>query len=78
MNVAAENPARLAELVTMWWVEAGKYKVLPLDGSVQQRLSAERPQIARPRKQFVYYPGGAVVRLVHWRDNNPVVWRRRR
>ena len=20
---------------------------------------------------------GAVVRLVHWRDNNPVVWRRR-
>jgi uncharacterized protein DUF4440 len=21
--------------------------------------------------------GGAVVRLVHWRDNNPVVWRRR-
>jgi arylsulfatase len=61
VNVAAENPAKLAELVTMWWVEAGKYKVLPLDGSVQQRLTAERPQVARPRKQFVYYAGGAVV-----------------
>jgi hypothetical protein len=60
-NVAADNPEKLAELVTMWWVEAGKYKVLPLDGSVQQRLAAERPQASRPRTRFVYYPRGAVV-----------------
>jgi arylsulfatase A-like enzyme len=61
VNVAAEHPDKLRELVTLWWAEAGKYKVLPLDGSVQQRLQAERPQIARPRERYTYYPGGAIV-----------------
>lgn len=61
VNVAAEHPAKLRELVTLWWTEAGKYKVLPLDGSVQQRLTAERPQIAGPRNRYVYYPDGAIV-----------------
>jgi arylsulfatase len=61
VNLAAEHPDKLRELVTLWWTEAGKYKVLPLDGSVQQRLAADRPQIARPRTRFVYYPGGAIV-----------------
>jgi arylsulfatase len=49
------------ELVTLWWDEAGKYKVLPLDGSLQPRLAAERPQTAKPRTRYVYYPGGSVV-----------------
>ncbi len=44
-----------------WWAEAEKYKVLPLDGSMQIRLAAERPQTSRPRDRFVYYPHGAVV-----------------
>jgi hypothetical protein len=61
VDLAADRPDKLRELVTLWWAEAGKYKVLPLDGTVQQRLAAERPQIARPRSQYVYYPGGAIV-----------------
>ena len=60
-DVAAEHPDRLRELIALWWAEAEKYKVLPLDGSLQARLATERPQTSRPRKQFVYYPGGSVV-----------------
>ena len=60
-DVAADHPEKVRELIALWWTEAGKYKVLPLDGSVQQRLAVERPQIARPRTRFVYYPGGAIV-----------------
>jgi hypothetical protein len=44
-----------------WWDEAGKYKVLPIDGSLQPRLAAERPQTSKPRTRYVYYLGGAVV-----------------
>ena len=60
-NVAAEHPDRLRELVALWWSEAERYKVLPLDGSLQARLQTERPQTSKPRTQFVYYPGGSVV-----------------
>jgi arylsulfatase A-like enzyme len=60
-NVADQHPAKLRELISMWWVEAGKYKVLPIDGTMNQRLAVERPQTSKPRTRFVYYPGGSVV-----------------
>jgi arylsulfatase A-like enzyme len=60
-NVAAEHPAKLQDLVARWWVEAGKYQVLPLDGEVTTRTTVERPQTSRPRSRFVYYPGLAPV-----------------
>jgi arylsulfatase A-like enzyme len=60
-NVAADHSDRLQELIALWWQEAEKYKVLPLDGSLQARLAAERPQTSKPRTRFVYYPGGSVV-----------------
>jgi arylsulfatase A-like enzyme len=60
-NVAADHPDRLRDLVATWWAEAEKYKVLPLDGSLQPRLATERPQTSRPRTSFTYYPNGAVV-----------------
>lgn len=60
-DVAAEHPEKLQELVRLWWAEAGKYKVLPLDGSLQQRLQAERPQTSRPRTSFTYYPNLGMV-----------------
>jgi arylsulfatase A-like enzyme len=56
-NVAAEHPEKLRELVALWWVEAGKYKVLPLDGDLKSRLVVERPLTSRPRTSFTYYPG---------------------
>lgn len=56
-NVAAENRSRLIEMIAQWYVEAGKYKVLPVDGRGQQRFGDERPQIALPRTSYTYYPG---------------------
>ena len=60
-NVAAEHPEKLAELVDLWWAEAEKYQVLPIDGQVLERLTVEKPTIAGPRDKFVFYPGGASV-----------------
>ena len=69
-NVAAENKAKLIEMVAQWYVEAGKYKVLPVDGRVMLRAMEERPQIAVDRNSYTYYPntqpmsgGGSVVTL---------------
>lgn len=56
-NVAAGNKHRLQELVTLWYAEAGKYKVLPIDGRGQSRFADPRPQIAAERSRFTYYPG---------------------
>jgi arylsulfatase A-like enzyme len=56
-DVAAEHPQKLLELVRLWWVEAGKYQVLPLDGDVKSRMVVERPLTSRPRTRFTYYPG---------------------
>ena len=56
-NVAAENPEKLTELIGTWYVEAGKYNVMPVDGSGLARLIGEKPLIAAPRNQYVYRPG---------------------
>jgi hypothetical protein len=44
-------------MIAQWYVEAGKYNVLPIDGSALERLMAERPQIAESRDQYIYRPG---------------------
>jgi arylsulfatase A-like enzyme len=56
-NVAGENRAKLIEMIAQWYVEAGKYNVMPVDGRGTQRLAEERPQIAVDRKSYTYYPG---------------------
>ncbi|MEB3338566.1 MAG: arylsulfatase [Leptolyngbyaceae bacterium] len=56
-NVAAENRARLIEMIAQWYVEAGKYNVLPVDGRGQLRFGDERPTIALSRTRYTYYPG---------------------
>ncbi len=60
-NLAETHRDRLIELITLWYVEAGKYQVLPIDGTMNQRISVERPRVSRPRQRLVYHPGGAVV-----------------
>jgi arylsulfatase A-like enzyme len=56
-NVAHSNRPRMIEMIATWYVEAGKYKVLPIDGRGVLRLADERPQIALDRKRYTYYPG---------------------
>jgi arylsulfatase len=71
-DLAARQPEKLRELVALWWAEAGKYKVLPLDGSVFQRLTAERPRLTAERSQYVFYPDLSVVPI----GSTPAVFNR--
>ena len=45
-DLARKEPARLIGMIGMWYTEAGKYNVLPLDSRTTIRLATERPQIA--------------------------------
>ncbi len=56
-NVAKEHPDVLQELITLWYVEAGKYNVLPLDGPDMKRFACPRPQITKDRSRYIYFPG---------------------
>jgi hypothetical protein len=53
-DVAAANPQKLRELQDLFWVEAKKYQVLPLDASAATRLVAPRPNITAGRSVFTY------------------------
>jgi arylsulfatase len=55
-NVAADNRERLIEMIAQWYVEAGKYNVMPIDGRGAQRVQDERPTIAVGRNSYTYYP----------------------
>ena len=53
-NLAASNPQKLKEMQDLFWVEARKYQVLPLDASKFTRFVAPRPSIAAGRTEFNY------------------------
>jgi arylsulfatase len=53
-DVAATNPQKVKELEALFWTEAEKYQVLPLDGSVVPRLLAQRPSITAGRNSFTW------------------------
>jgi arylsulfatase len=56
---AAEHPEKVLEMAQLWWTEAGKHNVLPLDGRGVERFAATgRPSVSEPRDQYVYYQGG--------------------
>ncbi len=52
----ASYRAKLIELIGQWYVEAGKYNVLPVDGRGTARFAEERPQIAAGRTSYTFYP----------------------
>lgn len=57
-NLAEQEPAKLKELQDLFWVEAEKYQVLPIDNSRLERFDvALRPSLTRGRDEFTYYPG---------------------
>jgi len=56
-NIAAENRAKLIEMIATWYVEAGRYKVMPVDGRGVQRFADERPQLTADRSTYTFYPG---------------------
>ena len=59
-DIAAKNSEKLRQLQDMWWTEAARYSVLPLDGRKTERLNGElqgRPSLTGGRTKFTYYPG---------------------
>ena len=56
-DVAAEHRDRLIAMIATWYVEAGKYNVMPVDGSGLARMIAEKPLVAAPRDRYTYRPG---------------------
>jgi len=53
-DLAAKNPAKLKEMQALFWQEAKKYPVLPLDNSFVARAITPRPSITAGRNEFVW------------------------
>jgi arylsulfatase A-like enzyme len=53
-DVAVKNPAKLKEMQDLFWKEAQKYQVLPLDSSVAGRLVTPRPSLSAGRTSFTW------------------------
>ena len=51
-NLASEEPSRLREMIDLWWLEAGRNGVLPLDDRVGQRGR----RLAKPRTSYRFIP----------------------
>ena len=61
-DLAAEHPEKLQALIDIWFEEADRNFVLPLDDrTAPEMLAVERPQFEPPRNRYVYYPGTAPV-----------------
>ena len=54
-NIADKNPAKLKEMQDLFWKEAEKYQVLPLDNSVVARLLTPKPSLSAGRNVFTYH-----------------------
>jgi len=57
-NLALEKPEKLQELVELWWSEAGRYDVLPLDDRMGELFTGSRykPGSIHAKRHYVYYP----------------------
>jgi arylsulfatase len=70
-NVAKKNPGKLQDLVKLFFAEAARYNVLPLDDRKTARLNVEnRPSLTQGRRTFTYpnllrLPEGAAPDLKH-------------
>lgn len=70
-NLAEKEPEKLKEMVKLFFAEAAKYNVLPLDDRKTARLDvANRPSLTEGRSKFVYpnllrLPEGASPDLKH-------------
>ena len=56
-NLADKHPDKLQELIQLWWLEAGKHNVLPMDDRAQERMGLT----GRGRTRIVLHPHTAPV-----------------
>src|SRR5262249_21576478 len=57
-DLSAKEPKKLKELQDLFWIEATKYNVLPLDDRFIERADPSmRPSLIAGRTKFTYFPG---------------------
>ena len=60
-NLAEAHPERLRDMIDLWWVEAERNQVLPLDNRILWALVNPKPDARRERDRFRYFQDGAQV-----------------
>ena len=60
-DLAAKYPDRLRDLIDLWWTEARRNDVLPLDNRPLAALMNPRPRRASSRNTYQFQPHGASV-----------------
>ena len=55
-DLAEQERAKLIEMIALWYAEAGKYNVLPLDSRGTMRFADPRPQIAAATRHLRLLP----------------------
>ncbi len=61
-DLAAKQPNKLKELISLWETEARKYNVLPLDDRRYERVAdPTRPIAAIVTNKYTYYPGTSIL-----------------
>lgn len=64
-DLAKARPDKLKELQDLWWTEADKHGVLPLDDRRYERLAdPDRPKASLPRESYTFYPGTSPIPVV--------------
>lgn len=56
-DLAAEQPAKLDEMIALWWTQAEKHQVLPLDDRFAERFAVNAQRFHGARKHFVFHRG---------------------
>ncbi len=56
-DLAEKEPQRLAEMIALWWTEAEKHNVLPLDDRFGPRFAANAARFHGARHRFVFHAG---------------------
>jgi arylsulfatase len=60
-DLAGQHPELLDQLIALWWTEAERNQVLPLDNRVLWALVNPKPDRRPPREEFRYFPGASQV-----------------
>src|SRR6202012_3442536 len=56
-DLAAREPDKLAELIKLWWSEAERHNVLPLDDRFGPRFAENAARFHGARNHFVFHAG---------------------
>jgi arylsulfatase A-like enzyme len=56
-DLAAAQPEKLAALIKLWWDEAARHNVLPLDDRFRERFVMNAHRVHSARKRYVFHGG---------------------